>query len=119
MTLMNPLSKYGVSDEDIAKAIRSSAAIDTAINKFMEDEVVPYWRNLSPVRTGKYAASVKVIKKAKHGQGVVGAKDFKAHWIEYGTGEPGPTKALAPGEKTAHHFKGTLFDTQVGVRYRW
>jgi hypothetical protein len=36
----------------------------------------------------------------------IGATDWKAGWIEYGTGEPGPTKAYAPRARTAAHFGG-------------
>lgn len=104
----NPFSSLGVSDEELAEQLRKSGEIDAALNAFMRDEVVPYWKSVSPVRTGQYAASVKVIKKARNGKGEVGATHFTAHWIEYGTGEPGPTPVFAPGEKTAHHFGGTL-----------
>lgn len=104
----NAFSKFGVSDKELADAIASSAEVDAGLNEFMAKEVVPYWKSVSPVRSGKYAASVKVVKKARRGKGKVGATDFKAHWIEFGTGEPGKTKAFAPGQKTAEHFGGSL-----------
>ncbi len=104
----NPLEKLGISDDELAEAIARDADVNARLNEFMTGEVVPYWKSVSPVRTGKYAASVKVLKKAKGGKGRVGATDFKAHWIEFGTGAPGPTQAAAPGQKTAEHFGGAL-----------
>lgn len=106
--MANPFSRFGVSDSEIAKALRESAEVDATLNEKMENEIVPYGRNASRVDEGRYAASWKVIKKAKNGRGVVGPTDFKAHWIEFGTGAPGPTKAYAPVQKTAEHFGGDL-----------
>jgi hypothetical protein len=106
--MVNPLSKYGVSDDELRKAISESAEVDAALNEFMQTKVVPYWKAQTPVDEGHAAASVKVTKKAKGGRGLVSMTDYKAHWLEYGTGEPGPTNAFAPGEKTARHFGGTL-----------
>lgn len=104
----NPFSKLGMSDSEFAEQFARAAEVDAALNEFMAKEVVPYWKSVSPVESGKYAASIKVTKKARRGKGKVGATDWKAHLIEFGTGEPGPTKAFAPGEKTAAHFGGTL-----------
>lgn len=104
----NPFAKFGVSDAELAKHIRESAEADAAINEFMEKEVVPYGRSVSPVESGKYAASWKVMKKAKNGRGLVGPTSSIAAIIEYGSGAPGPTTAFAPAEKTAAHFGGTL-----------
>jgi len=73
-------------------------------------QVRDYWRSVSPVDDGKYAASVQVFKRKFTYKGMpgvgVGATDFKAHWIEYGTGDPGPTEVFAPRAKTAAHFGG-------------
>ena len=104
----NAFSKFGLSDAELQKQISESVEVDAGLDKFMAEEVVPYWKSVSPVRSGKYAASVKVVKKARGGKGKVAATDFKAHWIEFGTGEPGKTKAFAPGQKTAEHVGGTL-----------
>ena len=132
---MNPLSKYGVSDDDIKRELRESAEVDNAINDFMEKQVVAYWRGLVP-QWHEYNASVKVTKKAKRGKGRVAATVWYAHFIEFGTGvdEKGPerrriltkkgwvtlpkkgkgsaldtpTKAYALGERTARHFGGHL-----------
>lgn len=104
----NPFEKFGISDEELEKAITESAEVDAALNDFMQNEVVPYWKSQTPVGEGRAAASIKVTKKAKGGKGEVKMTNYKAHWLEYGTGAPGPTKAYAPGEKTAQHFGGTL-----------
>lgn len=104
----NPFAKFGVSDSEVAKALRESAEVDAGLNEFMKNEIVPYGRSISPVDSGKYAASWKIIKKAKKGRGVVGPTDFKAHWVEFGTGSPGPTDAHAAVQKTAEHFGGDL-----------
>ena len=73
-------------------------------------QVRDYWRSQSPVNEGQYAASVQVFKKQVLVDGMpakrVGSTDFKAHWIEFGTGQPGPTEAFAPRAKTAAHFNG-------------
>lgn len=117
----NPFSEYGVSDEEVAKAIRESAEVDVELRKFAE-EVVEVWRANSPIRTGEYAASVKVLK-VRHGKAVVGTRYWKAHMIEYGTGPDTkdgsrfgpntPTPEFAPGAKTAAHFGGTLDETGI------
>lgn len=106
----NPFSKLGVTDEEYAEALADAKELDDAVNDFMKKEVVPYWKSVTPVLTGKARKSIKVTKKAKNGtgEGVVSMTDWKAHFLEFGTGEPGPTKAFAPGEKTAQHFGGTL-----------
>lgn len=76
----------------------------------MAERVRDYWRSQSPVDEGSYAASVKVFDKYLTVDGMpgkrVGATDFKAAWVEFGTGDPGPTKAHAPRAKTAAHFGG-------------
>jgi hypothetical protein len=111
--------RFGIFKAELEEMIRSEAAVNSALNDFMENEVVPYWKSVSPVgdsrvddEAGAYRASVKVTKKAKRGRGAVGATDYKAHWIEYGTGEPFPTPEFAPREKTAAHFGG---DAKGGI----
>lgn len=114
--MANPFSDFGISDEEVERAIRESAAVDVELRKFAE-EVVEVWRANSPIRSGEYAASVKVLK-VRHGKAVVGTRFWKAHMIEYGTGPDTktgsrfgpntPTPEFAPGAKTAAHFGGTL-----------
>jgi hypothetical protein len=88
---------------------QQSAAVRQELDK-LANSVKDYWRSVSPIDDGVYAASVKVYRRKFTYKGMpgvgVGATDFKAHWIEYGTGEPGPTSAMAPRAKTAAHFGG-------------
>lgn len=119
--MANPLSKFGISDSDLAAAIASSAEVDAGLRAKAE-EIVEYWRGVSPVDSGEYAASVKV-QKVRRGKGVVGSKHWRAHMIEFGTGPDTkkgskfgpdtPTPAFAPGQKTAEHFGGNLAEGGV------
>lgn len=100
----------------------------------LAEQVRDYWKSIAPVgnpktddEAGAYAASIKVFKKIKSHNGfpmvAVGATDYKAHWVEYGTGQrtrknapknnpdasPGTwdgSAPAAPRAKTAAHFKG-------------
>lgn len=118
------MSKYGfaefagLSDADIEAAIASDAKVDAGLNKFMESEIVPYWRTETPIlksepgdgkrRAGAARASVKVTQRARGGRGQVGMKIWYAGMLEHGTGGATPTPQFAPGAKTAAHFGGTL-----------
>ncbi len=84
--MANPFSDYGISDEEVAKAIRESVEVNAGIDEFVEKEVIPFARSISPVDTGKYAASWKLKKKAKGGKAIVGPTAWYAHLIEFGTG---------------------------------
>jgi hypothetical protein len=101
------------SQDEIARQIMEQVQKAAAVRKELDDfaaKVRDYWRSVSPVDEGKYAASVQVFKKNMLIEGMpakrVGAKDFKSHWIEFGTGDPAPTPAFAPRAKTAAHFGG-------------
>ncbi|WP_078345122.1 HK97 gp10 family phage protein [Mycobacteroides chelonae] len=136
----NPFARFGMSDSEFDKALRSSVEVDAGIDKFMAEEVIPYGRSVSPVETGNFAASWKIMKKAKNGRGVVGPTAWYSHFIEFGTGADKkqsrgkkgkrdkkgrravevadgefrllgpntPTKPLAPVQRTAEHFGGSL-----------
>jgi hypothetical protein len=102
-----------ISREQIEMQIYAQASASATVRQELDKlakQVRDYWRTVSPIDDGVYAASVKVYKRKFTHKGMpgvgVGATDFKAHWIEYGTGEPGPTKAAAPRAKTAAHFGG-------------
>lgn len=96
------------------------ASIDRELNRVMEEEIVPYWKSVSPEDSGDYKDSVQVTKRAKRGSGAVGATDWKANFIEYGTGPDSkrpdespfgpdtPTPEFAPAAKTAHRFGGSV-----------
>jgi hypothetical protein len=121
------MSKYGgleayfaaaEIDAAIAAQITDSAEADAELNRFMKDEVVPFWRSQTPIlksepgsgrrRAGAARASVQVTKPARGGQGEVGMKIWYADMLESGTGGATPTPQFAPGGKTAAHFGGTL-----------
>ena len=53
---------------------------------------------LAPVDDADYRDSIRaeVGKELRGYQARVNAYDFKAHWIEFGTGAPFPTRAYAP-----------------------
>ncbi|WP_234788094.1 HK97 gp10 family phage protein [Mycolicibacterium setense] len=75
-----------MSDAEFEKHLRGSAEVDSGINDFMVNEGIPYGKSVSPVETGKFAASWKVMKKAKNGRGVFGPTAWYSHFVEYGTG---------------------------------
>jgi len=84
--MANPFSEFGISDAEVAKAIRESVDVNLGIDEFVEKEVIPFARSISPVETGKYAASWKLKKKAKGGKAIIGPTAWYAHLIEFGTG---------------------------------
>lgn len=113
--------------EILAKAY--GAAETKKALKELGEQAVEYWRSVSPVRTGKYAASVRVLRSftVNGVPGVkVGSTSNRAGLIEYGTGsdtkgdkdpryvpalgvqvsKDTPTPAFAPRAKTAAHFGG-------------
>lgn len=75
--------------------------VNAGLDEFMEDEVVPVWKDKSPVEHGTYRDSIKVTKRAHNGRGQVGAEDEKANIIEYGSND---TPEFAPRAKTEAHF---------------
>lgn len=68
-------------------------------------------RGAAPRRTGAYAESIFGVVGAR-GDGVhvgrVLATDFKAHWIEAGTGPPLPTAAHHTLEKAVEQVVGKV-----------
>lgn len=81
------INRDDLEAEIMARAV-NSAEVKQGLKEFGE-AVVAYWRSVSPVRTGKYAASVHVIKRFK-ADGIpgvkVGSSSHRAALIEYGTG---------------------------------
>lgn len=124
----NPLAKLGVSDEELAEAIRSSAEV-RAEKKRVAQQMAEYAKSISPVDSGSYASKWKV--EDRKGRTRVVNRSRRAHLIEYGTGpdskggeryvpragvQLGPdtkTPAFAVGEKTANKFGGTLKGVDV------
>lgn len=86
---------------DLDKQLANDRDVNAQLDDFMEDEVVPVWRDNSPVDTGEYRDSIRVTKRARGGRGQVGATDPKANLIEYGTED---TPEFAPRAKTEAHF---------------
>ncbi|OFB37973.1 hypothetical protein BA059_16895 [Mycolicibacterium sp. (ex Dasyatis americana)] len=103
---------------EIERLIRRDGELRVDTEEFAE-EVRDHWREIAPVDSGEYAASVHVEKR-KDRRGLphywVGTRDWKAHFIEYGTGDDPtdskspfgpntPTPEFAPAAKTEAHFK--------------
>lgn len=86
---------------DLDEQLAADRDVNDGLDKFMEDEVIPVWRDNSPVDTGEYRDSIKVTKPAEGGRGQVGTDDPKARYIEYGTND---TPEFAPRAKTQAHF---------------
>lgn len=84
--MANPYAKYGMSDADFDKAFKGSVEVDVNVDEFMKEEVIPYGRSVSPVDSGGFAASWRIMKKAKNGRGVVGPTAWYSHFVEFGTG---------------------------------
>lgn len=120
-----------IDRRELELEIRERAAKSAEVKEGLKEfgaQVVEVWRSYSPVRTGRYAASVRVLKRFRSNgmPGVkVGSTSNRAHFIEFGTGgddkgkEPRyvpslgvqvmkdtPTPAFAPRAKTAKHFSG-------------
>lgn len=114
--MSNGLSRFGLSDNELMAAIRNSAEVDAGLNAFMANELVPALKSSPdvPLDSGKFAASIKVVKKARNGRGAVGSRRYTAAFIEFGTGDPGPTKTYAPFQKIAEAYGGNL-DSGIDV----
>lgn len=81
------------SEEQIRAQILAQAAAQQELKEgfgaFLDD-VVAVWRSNSPIRTGRYAASVDVLKRFTVDNmpaARVGSLSNRAHLIEYGTGD--------------------------------
>lgn len=92
---------FGMDEAEIMAQLTESPEIDTQLDDFMENEVVPVWQDNSPVDTREYVDSVQVTKAAQGGKGQVGATDDVANIIEYGSED---TPEFAPRAKTEAHF---------------
>lgn len=110
------------TEESIYNEIRRKARNDAKVKRELDAETLKVkaaWVSHSPVRTGRYAASIAVQDRpdidgfpAKR----VVAKAWYAHFVEYGTGPDTkqgskfgpdtPTPAFAPRAKTAAQFGG-------------
>ena len=99
-------------EAELREDARERARIESETREQAE-EVRDYARSISPVESGAYAAAWQVAKRPHiNEQGLsvwrVSNHDFKARWIEYGTGDPLPTPEFAVARKTAAKFGGTV-----------
>lgn len=106
----NPLVALGVPQSDIDKALHASA--DVKAEKLrVGKEMVTHAKSISPVDHGDYGAAWKVKQgKGRNDDTKVVNDNFKAHWIEDGTGGTSPTPEFAVAAKTAIAFGGTAED---------
>lgn len=90
-------SYFGMSEDEIASQLAADPEINSQLDDFMENTVVPTWRRNSPDDSGDYDRSVQVTKAASKGKGQVGALDEAANVIEYGSLD---TPEFAPRART-------------------
>lgn len=106
----NPLVALGVPQSEIDKAIRTSAQAK-AEKVRVGKEMAAHAKSISPVDHGDYGAAWKVQQgKGRDDDTKVVNDNFKAHWIEDGTGGTSPTPEFAVAARTAIAFGGTAAD---------
>lgn len=108
MAKTNPLVALGVPQSVIESAIRDSAEVK-AEKRIVARQMVGWAKSISPVDHGDYAADWKVVE-GRRGDVRIVNDNFKAHWIEDGTGGDTPTPEYAVAAKTAIQFGGTAGD---------
>lgn len=106
----NPLVALGVPQSEIDEAIRNSA--DAKAEKLRVGKLMAgHAKSISPVDHGDYGAAWKVKQaKGRDDDTRVVNDNFKAHWIEDGTGGTSPTPEFAVAAKTAIAFGGSAED---------
>lgn len=106
----NPLVALGVPQSAIDEEIRKSADVK-AEKKRVGGLMAAHAKSISPVDHGDYGAAWKVKQgKGDDGDTIVSNDNFKAHWIEDGTGGDTPTPEYAVAAKTAIAFGGSAED---------
>lgn len=106
----NALVELGVPQAAIDEELRKSAAVK-AEKKRVAQQMADYAKSISPVDHGDYAKDWKVDQgKGFDAETRVVNENFKAHWIEDGTGGATPTPEYAVGARTAIAFGGTAED---------
>lgn len=108
MAKKNPLEALGVPAAAIESAIRDSAEVQ-AEKRAVAKKMVAHAKSISPVDHGDYAAAWEV-DEGRRGDVRIVNDNFKAHWIEDGTGGSTPTPEFAVAAKTAIQFGGTAAD---------
>lgn len=104
----NPLVALGVPQSVIEAAIRDSAEVRVE-KRAVAKQMAAHAKSISPTDQGDYAAAWHVDEDRRGNVRVVN-DDFKAHWIEDGTGGESPTPEFAVAAKTAIAFGGTPGD---------
>lgn len=69
-------------------------------------------------RTGDLAGSGRTAYSDDGLEAIAGFDDFKAGWIEYGTGAPGPTRAEPFVTPAAEHHKGKFESAMRSIEPR-
>lgn len=106
----NPLVALGVPQSAIDEEIGNSAAVK-AEKKRVGALMAAHAKSISPADHGDYGAAWKVKQgKGTDDETVVSNDNFKAHWIEDGTGGESPTPEFAVAARTAIAFGGSADD---------
>lgn len=118
-------SKVRESHRSIEDEIRDKLQDQVEVREGVEamaQKAKTLWRQLAPVDEKDYQASIHVENRFRRIDGLpakrVTADDFKAHWIEYGTGDPYPTPEFAPAARTAAILGGEAKTDAHGKRTR-
>lgn len=107
MAKKNPLVALGVPEAEIEAALHNSAEA-RAEKRSVAKKMTAHAKSISPVDHGDYAAAWEVEDKGGEVRAV--NDNFKAHWIEDGTGGSSPTPEFAVAARTAIAFGGTAGD---------
>lgn len=91
-----------ISEDEIAEHFEESAEI-LQYKMLVAQQAVEYAKSIAPVDTGAYRDSIKVERRGSKVRVVW--KDYKSHWIEYGTED---TPEYAIRAKTIEHFGGDI-----------
>lgn len=116
MSVFDMLQAVGITRGDIDKAVSEVFVVRQAIIDKAE-EVETYWKSIAPVRSGDYRDSIHIEydeKKTGFLKARVVTKDWKAHWLEYGSIH-NPEYGFAA--KTVEEFGGKKVDQGTGANY--
>ncbi|MDH6199186.1 hypothetical protein M2272_005854 [Mycobacterium frederiksbergense] len=110
MAKKNALVALGVSQAALDEELRDSVAVK-AEKKRVAMQMAGWAKSISPVDHGDYAAAWKVEQgKGADDRTRIVNDNFKANWIEDGTGGDTPTPEYAVAARTAIEFGGTARD---------
>jgi hypothetical protein len=92
-----------------SEIIRDSSMVEALLP--LAEQAAAAARGLAPVRLGHYKRSIEGVAGQRDDGIYVGrvlATDFKAHWVEKGTGGPLPTKGLHVLRRAAESVVGSV-----------